>query len=102
MRFYYNASKLTYGGIEPCQWFVANAELPDETIFQADVSPEFKPYRRLAKYRRISEVDIRPLIDSLEFIKNKKSWGYSFRFGLVEIKEQDYNLILKYMLPSNE
>jgi len=76
--------------------------LLDENIFQKEVSPKFKPYRRLAKYRKISEVDIKPLIDRLEFIKNKKNWGYSFRFGLVEIKEQDYYLILKYMLPSNE
>ncbi len=36
------------------------------------------------------EAPIRPLIENLTFIKNKKSWGYIFRFGLIEIPEPDF------------
>jgi hypothetical protein len=36
------------------------------------------------------EAPIQPLIEDLTFIKNKKSWGYIFRFGLIEIPEPDF------------
>jgi len=40
---------------------------------------------------------IRPLIDSLEFIKNKEKWGYIFRTGCFEINKHDFNLIESQM-----
>jgi hypothetical protein len=39
-----------------------------------------------------------PLIDKLEFIKNKKQWGYPFRYGFFEIAERNFNLIAGLML----
>ena len=91
------APKLIYKNKEPHQRFVALAELTDEVIFQVEVLPGFSPFRRKANYREIKEVAIGPLIPELEFIKNKKSWGYSFRFGFFEIGEQDFNLISNSM-----
>lgn len=44
------------------------------------------------------EVPIRPLIDDLEFISNKRHWGAAFRFGLREIPETDFQLIAIRML----
>jgi len=41
------------------------------------------------------------LIDSLGFIKNKKSWGYAFRFGFFEISERYFDLISATMLTKN-
>jgi len=43
-------------------------------------------------------VPILPLVNSLEFIQNKKQWGYPFRFGLFEINEHDFNIIAQQML----
>jgi hypothetical protein len=34
----------------------------------------------------------------LDFIKNKKAWGYPFRFGFFEISENDFNRITEKML----
>lgn len=96
------APKLFYKGNEPCQRFVALAEITDENTYQTEVSPDFKPFRRQAHYSNIKEVEIKPLIGQLEFIKNKKSWGYSFRFGCFEMNEHDFNLIRVYMLKTHE
>ena len=72
------AGKKIYGQKELCQRFVALAILVDDEIFQYEVSADFKPYRRKAEYAKVKEAEIRPLIDGLEFIKNKKKWGFIF------------------------
>ncbi|RZK52785.1 MAG: EVE domain-containing protein, partial [Pedobacter sp.] len=43
-------------------------------------------------------LSIIPLIDDLNFIQNKKSWGYPFRFGFFEINQHDFDLISTQML----
>jgi len=43
------------------------------------------------------EASIHPLIEQLEFIRNKKSWGFIFRRGLFEIGESDFNAIARAM-----
>ena len=44
-----------------------------------------------------TEAPVRPLIDSLDFIRNKKSWGVTFRRGFFEIAESDYQKIAAAM-----
>lgn len=93
----YYAGKAVYGQKELCQRFVALATLADDTIFQYEVTATFKPYRRKAAYENVQEVDIRPLINSLEFIKDKEKWGYIFRTGFFEINKHDFDLIESHM-----
>lgn len=80
-----------------CQRFVALAILTDDTIFQYEVSENFKPYRRKADYQKVAEAAIRPLIDRLDFIENKEKWGYIFRTGYFEINKHDFDLIESHM-----
>jgi predicted RNA-binding protein len=61
------------------------------------VVPEFRPWRRRVNFLSSTEVAIQPLIDSLEFIRNKKSWGFMFRRGLFEIGESDFRKIAEAM-----
>jgi predicted RNA-binding protein len=91
------AGKQIYGQKELCQRFVALASLRDDTIFQYEVSANFKPYRRKAAYKEVKEAEIRPLIESLEFIKDKEKWGYIFRTGYFEINKHDFELIESHM-----
>jgi predicted RNA-binding protein len=56
------------------------------------------PYRRNIKYQESKETPIAPLIADLDFIKNKRSWGYQFRFGFFEIPEGDFKLIYSKMV----
>ena len=85
--------KTAFENGEPLKAFTTVAKITDENIYQVKLSDDFKPYRMNAQYEDCSEVKIEPLIENLNFIKNKKSWGYMFRFGLFKIEEHDFNLI---------
>jgi len=93
----YYSPKTSFENGEPLKAFTAVAKIIDEKIYQVTLSDDFKPYRMNAQYEECNEVGIEPLIENLDFIRNKKSWGYMFRFGLFEIKEHDFNLIYSNM-----
>lgn len=97
----YYSSKQTLGKPESCQKFTAVGQVEDDKVYQFQLTADFCPSRRNIKFFNSQEVSILPLIDDLEFIKNKKSWGYPFRFGFFEINHHDYDLISSLML-SNE
>jgi predicted RNA-binding protein len=81
-----------------CQCFTAIGVVKDERIYQVEMSKDFVPNRRDVDYKKCKETSIIPLIDKLSFIKDKKHWGYQFRFGIVEIPEPDFKIISKLML----
>lgn len=39
-------------------------------------------------------VSVQPLIDSLDFIKNKAKWGVHMQGGVVHLSDKDYDLIV--------
>jgi len=81
----------------PYQKFTAIAHTNDDIIYTYKMSENFEPYRRKVTFLITKETEIRPLIDDLEFIQNKKRWGYPFRYGIVEISKNDFNLIVSKM-----
>jgi hypothetical protein len=90
--------KMSYGGNELCQAFTAIGQAADDKIYQHKMTDDFIPYRRNISYYQCMEAPIAPLIEKLDFIKNKTSWGYPFRFGFFEIGENDFELIKSKML----
>jgi predicted RNA-binding protein len=89
--------KVELGKDEACQKYVAIGKVKAGEIYQVQMTEDFIPYRRNVEYLECVEAEIKPLIDDLEFIKNKQSWGYSFRFGHLEISKNDFELIVKAM-----
>jgi predicted RNA-binding protein len=89
--------KQSMGESERCQSFTAIGQAIDDIVYQHQMSESFVPYRRKIKFHECRETSILPLIDKLNFIKNKKSWGFIFRFGFFEIEENDFNLIISNM-----
>jgi hypothetical protein len=89
--------KKSYDGNEPLQAFTAIGRVADDNIYQHKMSDDFVPYRRKIKYHPCRETTIAPLIQQLDFIKNKSAWGYNFRFGFFEIPEHDFKLIKSAM-----
>jgi hypothetical protein len=83
----------TFGDKEPLQSFTALGQIEDDEIYQFTMSDNFQPYRRRVSYKKVVDAPIRPLIEKLSFIKNKQSWGFVFRFGLIEIPEKDFEAI---------
>ena len=84
------------------QKFTAIGQVKDGEVYQVEVSHNFKPFRRNINYYDCKEAAILPMIDKLEFIENKKQWGYPFRYGFFEINEHDFGLISAEMLEKVE
>jgi hypothetical protein len=89
--------RTSYPDGDVLQAFTAIGTIISGEIYQVEMTPDFKPYRVDVKFYKCNETPIRPLIDKLSFIKNKKQWGAAFRFGQVKIMENDFNLIARAM-----
>lgn len=94
----YYSSKEFFTSSVLCQKFTAIGKVTDDTIYSFDMGEGFIPFRRNIAFYPCEEVSILPLIERLEFIQNKKHWGYPFRYGLVEIGENDFLAIKNNML----
>ena len=101
-RIIYYSSKISMNGDEKCQCFTAIGEAADDNVYQVEMFPGFIPYRRNVRFYKCSEVSIIPLIGQLEFITSKKQWGYPFRYGFLEINQNDYDIIVSKMQPLDE
>ena len=77
--------------------FTAIGEVADDAPYQVELTPEFRPWRRNVKFSPCTDAEVQPLIESLTFIMNKKSWGFPFRRGLFEIAESDFKTIARAM-----
>jgi len=91
------SSKISINDKKPYQKFTAIAKATDDTIYQIEQFKGFEPFRRKVQFLDCKETEIRPLINELEFIPNKKSWGFPFRYGLLEISKKDFELISSKM-----
>lgn len=96
----YYSPTVTFGGKEKLQSFTAIGKIEGES-YQADMGNGFFPFRRNVLWFKSQDAPIKPLINELDFTKNKKNWGYQFRFGLIAISEHDMQLIAKAMQIKN-
>lgn len=88
----------TMGGKDRLQSFTAQGILTTDDVYQADMNNGFCPYRRDVLWSKTQTLSIRPFLDRLELTKDKSSWAYQFRFGLLEISADDFNLVSEAML----
>lgn len=94
----YYSSKETYSEAKPYQKFTAIGQVSDAESFQVTVNEDFKPWRRKVRFYEVQEVEIRPLLDILAFIQNKKKWGMYLMSGFVQLNEADFRRIAEKML----
>ncbi|MEO6131587.1 MAG: EVE domain-containing protein [Saprospiraceae bacterium] len=93
---YYSAKDKFEKG-RPLQKFTAIGQITDEEPYQPSANSEFKPYRRNVDFKKSGEADIRPLLEQLAFIKNKKKWGFYLMSGFVELTKDDFDVIRNAM-----
>ena len=91
------SAKTRFEDGETLQAFTALGEITDSEPYQTEMTPDFHPWRRNVSFFESQEAPIRPLIDSLTFITNKKRWGFPFMHGLFEIAQQDFERIAEAM-----
>ena len=89
--------KITMEWSEKYQKFVAIGKIQDENVYEFQMTPSFRPFRRDVWFLPCNEVDIAPILADLTFIKDLTHWWYPFRFGLFEIPEIDFLLISSKM-----
>ena len=90
--------KLEYEKSEKLQCFTAIVRVVDEDVQQHDMGGGFVPFRRKVQFLPSKDVSILPLINELTFIKDKTHWGAPFRFGTLQIPEEDFRLIASKMV----
>jgi predicted RNA-binding protein len=93
---YYSPQELL-GLKEPCRRFTAIGEVIGDEVYPFEMAPDFVPFRRDVRFIAAQEAAIRPLLDRLSFIQDKRHWGYVFRFGHLQIPEADFRLIREVM-----
>lgn len=94
----YYSSKQTMGKPDKRQNFTAIGQVKNDETYQFQMTADFCPSRRDIEFFEHRDVSILPLIKDLDFIQNKQSWGYPFRFGFFEINKRDFDLISMQML----
>jgi len=94
----YYSGKQTVGKPDKCQEFTAIGKLRDGDVYPFPMRDDFCPYRRNIDFFESTDISIIPLLDHLDFIKDKKKWGYPFRFGFFEINRHDFDVISSRML----
>ncbi len=93
----YYSSKDKFENGKLLQKFTAIAQVIDEEPYQINAGDNFKPYRRDVEFKNSQEVEIRPLLEHLTFIKNKKRWGFYLISGFREISKEDFYVIRSAM-----
>ncbi|WP_018602916.1 EVE domain-containing protein [Mycobacterium sp. 155] len=91
--------RTTFPDGPPLQAFTALGQVSDDVPYQAEVTPDFHPWRRAMDFLACNETPIRPLIENLDFVEDKKRWGYRFRLGVFEIDQHDFDVIRSAMSP---
>ena len=89
--------RTSYPDGEPLQRFTAIGTVATGTVYQVEMSEDFKPYRVDVQFLQAQEIPITPLIEKLSFIKSKAHWGAAFRFGFLRVPAEDFQLIAKAM-----
>jgi predicted RNA-binding protein len=82
---------------EPYQAFTAVARMIDSDVYSVFAPNGFVFFRRNARYFPCHHTAIKPLIEKLSFIVNKKRWGFPFRTGHFEITPEDFEVITSAM-----
>ena len=74
----------------PLQVFTTIGRVGGGDVYQVEMCADFRPWRKPVTFLDAHPTPIKPLIDGLSFITDKRAWGFPFRRGLFEIQESDF------------
>jgi hypothetical protein len=89
--------RTAYPAGAPLQRFTAIGCVVDDAPYQAEMTPDFHPWRRGVRFLTCEEAPIADLLGELSFIGDRAHWGYVFRRGLFEIPAVDFRRIAAAM-----
>ncbi len=97
----YYAPREEPGG-DPVQCFVSMATVTGDAPFVVEFYMGSEGWVREARYDLWGAAPVRPMLEDLSFVKNKQSWGMTFRGGKFEIPAADHDLIVAALKGSPE
>ena len=97
----YYSPRVMFGGKDKLQSFTAIGQIKEKEPYQVDMGNGICPSWRDVRWFESEEAAIIPLLNQLDFTKNKRNWGYQFHFGLLEISEHDMQQISMAMRINN-
>lgn len=71
------------------QSFTALGRARDGVPYQAEMTPDFHPFRRDVDWFSGRDAPIAPLLTDLSFTRGQANWGYQLRFGLLRVTAED-------------
>ena len=89
--------RTSYPDGAPLRRFTAIGRVLDAQPYQVEMTPSFHRWRRRLHFLPAEEAPIEPLLDSLDFITDRRRWGMIFRRGLFEIGAEDFGRIARAM-----
>ena len=90
----YYSPTVHFGAADRLQAFTALGQVRPGEPYQHDMGGGFIPFRRdVAWDADAAEAPIAQLLQRLSFTAGRRSWGYAFRFGLLEVTADDMALI---------
>ena len=93
-RVVYYSPTVHFGGKDRLQAFTALGTVKAREPYAFDMGEGFVPFRRDVTWDQdAGEAPIAPLLDRLSFTAGRASWGYAFRFGLLQVTAEDLDLI---------
>lgn len=95
---YYSPTE-TYGEKDRLQAFTAIGTVHEGEPYVGDMGGGFQPGRRDVDWAASRDAPIQPLLERLELTAGQKNWGGRFRFGLIGITQQDFDIIAEAMRP---
>jgi len=95
--FIYYSPKTSLTDGEPLQAFTAIGRITDDRTYQIEMAPDFHPWRRNVAWVPAQPAPIRPLLDHLDFTRDKPNWGIMFRRGHFEVSAADFQTIAAAM-----
>lgn len=75
-----------------CQAFVALGTVEAAAPSERDLGT-FRPWVRRVAWESVTPAPIRPLLEALSFVTDKRSWGMVFRRGLFRVSPGDFAVI---------
>jgi hypothetical protein len=87
-----------FGRKDRLQAFTALGTVKTGDPYAFEMGGGFVPFRRdVAWDAEAIDAPIAPLLDRLSFTAGRASWGYVFRFGLLQVTAEDMHLIAAAM-----
>jgi hypothetical protein len=96
-RIVFYSPRTDYPDGDPLQEFTACGVITGTEVYQVELTPDFHPWRRTVQFADCTPAPVRPLIEQLSFIPDGRNWGFTFRRGLFQVPQDDFDRILAAM-----